>query len=391
MLAAYLWTNATSLSVRGQHAWNAPLPNSYARLPLSAQHHVRPIVYSLSEMAAGVEVAFTSNVSSIALRWRMSEAHCGLGATVPIALCAGPDLYVYDKSWQKTGGWRWAGTATNITFDHGWTGKSDYFELPLYNVPSHKADRATEERAYLLNLPMYGKVIDLAVGVPAHERAGVQPLTGNSMVGPPPPRVKPIVWYGTSITQGAAASRPGMGATNIVSRALNVEIINMGFSGNGKLELNVTDFLVQIDASALILDCLHNMDASLVANNTEPLVRAYRARRPDTPIIFAEGTPYGSSWEGDANPARKRQLDRRAAFKEAYARLVADRVPHLSYLPGDQLFGHVPAGVPWQPTEGGTHPSDLGMASMAETWLDYLPTVIHGLDPHTRAGSAAEA
>jgi hypothetical protein len=312
----------------------------------------------------------------------MSESRCGQEATVPIALCAGPDLYVWDEQWKGLGGWRWAATATNITIEDGVSGKAPYWQLHMY-TPPRSTKWAPAERAYLLNLPMYGEVLDCAVGVPSGESAGLEPLSASSRVGPPAPSVKPIVWYGTSITQGAAASRPGMGATNIVSRTLNVEVLNFGFSGNGKLELNVTQYLAQIDASALILDCLHNMDADLVANNTEPLVRYYRSKHPKTPIVFAEGIPYGSSWEGKDSPARKHQLDRRQQFKDAYMRLEADNVPAISYYTGDQLLWQVPDGVPWQPTEGGTHPSDLGMASMATAWNKYLPMVIPGLGAQT--------
>lgn len=370
--ADYLWTNATTLAVRGQHDWKAPIPNPFARFPSSAASHVRSAVYGLSRDAAGVEIAFTSNASSVALRWNMAESSCAGEGTVPIALCAGADLFVWDP---LISGWRWAGSATNITLEAGITGHSTYFQMPMYTpVPSDPAFPAVE-RAYLLNLPMYGAVLDLAVGLPA----GSSLAAGYPTVGPDEPKVKPLVWYGTSITQGAAASRPGMATTNIVSRSLNVEVLNMGFSGNGKLELNVTDYLVQIEASALILDCLHNMDAALVKNNTEPLVRAYRQLRPVTPIVFAEGVPYGSSWEGAANPSRKAQLERRGEFADAFERLEADGVLGLHYVRGDALFWHVPAGVAWQPTEGGTHPSDLGMASMATFWNRYLPSVVHGL------------
>jgi hypothetical protein len=381
--ASILWTNATALTVRNQHDWKQPLPNPYARLPTDAKSHIRSSVYGLSTMAAGVQVAFTTNASSISLRWRMSEARCGQEATVPIALCAGPDLYVWDALWEELGGWRWAGTATNITIEDGISGKSTYWQLHMF-TPPRSVGWGPVERAYLLHLPMYGVVLDCAIGIPTGESAGLAPLTSSSRVGPPAPSVKPIVWYGTSITQGAAASRPGMGATNIVSRTLNVDVLNFGFSGNGKLELNVTEYLVQIDASALILDCLHNMDADLVANNTEPLVRYYRSKHPDTPIVFAEGIPYGSSWEGKDSPARKNQLDRRQQFKDVYMRLEADNVPAISYYTGDQLLWQVPHGVPnvpWQPTEGGTHPSDLGMASMATAWNKYLPSVVPGLEP----------
>ena len=294
----------------------AQLPNPFARLPSSAKSRIRPSVYGLSKDSAGVQVAFVTNASSIALRWKMFESGGAAEGTVPIALHSGADLYVFDDNSRK---WRWAGSATNITLDAGIIGKTIYHQLPMY-TPS----RAPMDRAYLLNLPMYGSLEACDIGVPVGSPWSLSPLTSKSPVGPGAAMdtVGPIVWYGTSITQGAAASR-GMAATNIVSRQLNVEVLNFGFSGNGLLELNVTSFLVQIDASALILDCLHNMHADLVANNTEPLVHAYRKAHSRTPIIFAEGVPYGSSWEGAANPSRKSQLDRRAQFHAAFERLQA--------------------------------------------------------------------
>ena len=78
------------------------------------------------------------------------------------------------------------------------------------------------------------------------------------------------------------------------------------------------------------------------------------------------------------------QLARRAELKAAYERLLAAGVPGLHYV-SDHFFDSVHAGPPWQPTEGGTHPSDLGMASMAEQWLRYLPTVVQGLAPYPPA------
>ena len=75
------------------------------------------------------------------------------------------------------------------------------------------------------------------------------------------------------------------------------------------------------------------------------------------------------------------QLAKRAELRAAYERLVAAGVKHLHYM-ADHYFEAVPKGPPWQPTIGGTHPSDLGMAAMAEAWMRYLPTVVEGLAPY---------
>src|SRR6185436_7835587 len=108
-------------------------------------------------------------------------------------------------------------------------------------------------------------------------------------------RSKPIVFYGTSITQGGCASRPGMVHTAIVGRRLEMPVINLGFSGNGRMEQEVTDLLTEIDAAVYVIDCLPNMSAKDVEEKTEPLVRTLRKARPTTPILLVEDRSYANS------------------------------------------------------------------------------------------------
>ena len=100
--------------------------------------------------------------------------------------------------------------------------------------------------------------------------------------------MKPVVIYGSSITQGGCASRPGMCYTVIAGRLADVPIVNMGFSGNGKMELEMSGILAGIDASAYVLDCLWNMEPDLLRERFEPFVRALHARCPAAPILLAE-------------------------------------------------------------------------------------------------------
>ena len=111
LVPTLLWTNATNLTLRNHFSWSgAPLPNSFARLPLSAEATVRSPVWSLSTDAAGVQVTFATDASSVAVRWRVGESSCPGEATVPIVLCAGADLYEFQPSTQK---WRWVATTTS--------------------------------------------------------------------------------------------------------------------------------------------------------------------------------------------------------------------------------------------------------------------------------------
>jgi hypothetical protein len=89
----------------------------------------------------------------------------------------------------------------------------------------------------------------MKIGVPEDKNFSPLPLN----------KKKPIVVYGTSIAQGACASRPGMAWTAILGRRMNIPLINLGFSGNGKLEKEMLDLIAEIDAEVYILDCLQNM------------------------------------------------------------------------------------------------------------------------------------
>ena len=101
---------------------------------------------------------------------------------------------------------------------------------------------------------------------------------------------RPIVFYGTSITQGGCASRPGLAHTNIISRKLDHECINLGFSGNGHLENSVGSIMSNIDASLYIIECMYNVNKDMVTSNIIPLIKTIRKNpvAKNTPIIFIE-------------------------------------------------------------------------------------------------------
>ena len=128
----------------------------------------------------------------------------------------------------------------------------------------------------MLYLPLYNGVEKLELGVPE----------GASLVPVAPREPKPVVVYGTSIAHGACASRPGMAWPAILSRALDREVVNLGFSGNGRMELEVGAHVAAIDAAAFVVDCLPNMTPAQVRERTVPLVRQLRRARPELPRPF---------------------------------------------------------------------------------------------------------
>ena len=134
---------------------------------------------------------------------------------------------------------------------------------------------------------------------------------------------RPILWYGTSIDQGGVASRPGNTYTNILTRNLGRVVLNFGFAGNGKMEIPVAESLTKVDAGLIVVDCLWNMNAALVVNNTAPLVRYFRQNHPDTPILLVAGTRAGKYW---FSPSYNDDLN--AALKSEYAKLAAAGEKH---------------------------------------------------------------
>ncbi len=193
---------------------------------------------------------------------------------MPATGVSGVDLYAISSD----GDWRWC--AGKYAF-------GDTIEYHFRNLEPNDAYHKMG-REYRLYLPLYNSVKWLEVGVPDGTQFTPLPVRPD----------KPIVLYGTSIMQGACASRPGMAWPTILSRKLDDPLINLGFSGNGRLEPEVLSMVNEIDAKVFVLDCLPN----LVNQEDYPLdtvksrilyaVRTLRQKHPATPIVLAEHAGY---------------------------------------------------------------------------------------------------
>jgi hypothetical protein len=249
---------------------------------------------------------------------------------------SGIDLYARDDQ----GRWRWVGVT-----------RPDKKEIRQQIISGLKSGY----REYAAYLPLYNGVERLTLGVPPG--AKFEPLA--------PRTEKPVVFYGTSITHGASASRPGMVHTAILGRRFDRPVINLGFSGNGRMDAAMGDLLVKIDAAVYVIDCLPNMAAALVRERCVPLVRQLRKARPDTPIVLVEDRRNTNAW---ILPDRDRHhTENHAALREAFAALQQEGVKHLYYLAGDDLLGHDAEGA-----TDGSHPSDLGFVRQADQFEPVL-------------------
>jgi len=144
---------------------------------------------------------------------------------------------------------------------------------------------AAVSREFLVYLPLYNGVSQLEIGVPEEAAFRFEPRASS----------RPLVVYGTSITQGCCASRPGMVYTAILGRRLGVPVINLGFSGNGKAEPEMARLLTELDPAVYVLDSLPNMTPEQVVERMPALIETIRAARPHTPIVLVEHLLYPNS------------------------------------------------------------------------------------------------
>jgi len=225
-----------------------------------------------------------------------------------------------------------------------------------HGVSNEAVFAVTPGSACMLYLPLYNGVESIAIGVPEGQALSI-PVTSVHK------QAKLIVFYGTSITQGGCASRPGMAYTAIVQRQLDVPVINLGFSGNGRMEPELAELLAELDPAVYVLDCLWNMSSEMVTERVGPFVRRLRQARPDTPILLAE----------DCSVRNTTPTEKGALLRTIYQELKADGVTDLHFLSNQNMLGDDGDG-----TVDGVHPNDLGMTRQAAVFTQSLAVILDG-------------
>ena len=336
----FKWTDAKELGVGGK-GWKND-SSFYYRLPANAEGHVPSAVWDLGKQTAGMYVHFFTDAPVIKAKWGLSSESLGMPHFAPTGV-SGLDLYVRadDNSW------RWLGV--------GKPRKTENEESLVEGIPSGK-------REYLLYLPLYNGINYLEIGIPK----------GNKIEKAPRINGKPIVFYGTSITQGGCASRPGMCTTAILGRRLNRDIINLGFSGSGKMEPEVARLISELDPEIYFIDCLPNLEAGEVALRVEPFIRILREAHPKTPIVLAEGITYDDGFLVKTRSLRG--TDSRKALRIAYENLLNNGFRNLYYQIAEGELGSDGEG-----TVDGTHPTDLGFMRQSDAYELILRSILQKL------------
>ena len=306
--------------------------NRYDRLPFSYKNIVRDSLWELSKASAGMSIRFFSNSKSISVKWTLlNDFKMNHMAETGIK---GVDLYFKNKdNWQYLN-----------------TGRPE----GIKNESSLIDNMSTEMREFKIFLPLYDGISNIEVGIDSKSIIEKPVRNGN----------KPIIFYGTSITQGGCASRPGMAHTNIISRKLNIDCINFGFSGNGRMEQSIAKLISDLDPLFYVIECMPNMiNTENVTNKTIPLVNTIRDKNPETPIILVENFISESSVLDKKGKEWIEKMNR--ALKDEYEKMIENGYGNLFYVNSKNATGRDHEG-----TVDGVHFTDLGFLRYADFLID---------------------
>lgn len=324
--------------------WTEEIGKNYHRLPNRARDKVRRSVWNLSGNSAGLAVHFYTNAAKIEVRYGVTGDFAM--SHMPATGKSGMDLYAIDPD----GRWR------ILTDKYAFGDTVGYTYGNLVESKYHK-----KGYEYRLFLPLYNSVTWMEIGVPDSASFSFIPKL----------KEKPIVVYGTSIAQGGCASRPAMGWTNILSRKLDLPVINLAFSGNGPLEKELVDLIGELDAAMVIYDCLPNMGSlstEEVKKRTAYGVSAIRAKS-DLPILITDHIGYRND---EMNIHTKESADRlNRASREVYDSLKATGMGKLFHLHQDSIHFPEDGCVDY------VHPNDLGMQAYADAYEKMIRRILH--------------
>ena len=214
---------------------------------------------------------------------------------------------------------------------------------------------SAQMREITIHFPLYSEVGEVYIGV-----------SNTATIEDPEPYTveKPIVYYGSSITQGACASRPGNAYQNIISRRLSCDHINLGFSGGAKGETEIAEYISGLDMSIFVYDYDYNaLSVKLLQDTHEKMFKCIRAAHPEIPIVMMSRPSYY------LNDEEKQRLE---VIKTTYQNAKANGDMNVYMIEGRTLMEFAEN----EGTVDGCHPNDLGFASMAKVLGDVLKNIL---------------
>lgn len=309
---------------------------SWHRMPEEVAKSVSEGVYTLHTASSGGRIRFKTDSPYIVVNTVMSLVY---GAShFAYTGIAGCDVYIREN------------------------GNQTYYNTFIPHFDPNKGYEACvtfpscEMRELVINMPQYGSLQEIYIG-----------LSNTAVLEAPTPykHEKPIVYYGSSITQGGCASRPGNSYQNMISRRLDTDYLNLGFSGNAKAEDEMIDYVKGLDMSVFVYDYDYNAPSVEHLSSThEKMFKAVRDAHPDLPVIILS-RPKFTFWTED-------EIKRVEIIRKTYENALASGDKNVYFLSGKELM--IYAG-----NDGlvdNCHPNDLGFYSMARVLGDMLEKIL---------------
>ena len=326
--------------------YNPTVGTDFSRMPVDVAKNVSEGVNLLNTHTAGGRIRFKTNSRYIAINvtvpsfWVMPH--------MTMAGSSGFDMYEKTDNGYKflKTFYPWEGNFE----DEGNMILKKQFERIIYFDD-------VRERDLIIKFPLYNAVSEVYVGLENSAE-----VTGGSKYRD----ILPIVFYGSSITQGGCASRPGMSYNDIISRRFDIDYINLGFSGNAKGEEVIARYIADLPMSIFVYDYDHNATSTEHLQNThKPMFDIIREKNPDLPIIMASRPKYYIS---------EFEIDRRNIIYDTYKAAKNANDNNVYFVDGQKMFEIFGKD---DCTVDGTHPTDLGFMCMAEAFGKVIEKILN--------------
>lgn len=300
------------------------------RIPEDIAKNVNEGVYNMRAYAAGVRIRFASDSPLIAVRAQYGEGRVPTCCTACGAY--GFDLYKCNED----------GTET---FRHQFRPSNDFDYKVFDNDPYKAKDEGLIY--YTLNLPYYTEVTKMQIGVFADCKLERGKKYANE---------KPVIFYGSSITHGAAASTPGYTYENLIAQKYNMNYVNLGFAGNARAEDAINEYMAKRDMSMFVFDYDHNAPTAEFLKETHfKFYELFRSINPDVPFVMISRPDFIHNYDDS--------VKRRGIIMETYEKALAKGDKNVYFIDGEALMN---PNDEYRCTIEGVHPNDVGFSRMAE-------------------------
>lgn len=313
---------------------------AFVRMPKDVAEATNETVAEIYRQTAGGRLRFTTDSPYIELRYKIPVLNNMYHMAVTGSSCF--DMCIHEKGVDK-----YVGLMATYGVDN------------YANTLTNGIRRQLGEgiHSVTIHFPLYNEVSEVYVGLKSGSHVG----HGASYRDIPP-----VVYYGSSITQGGCCSRPGNAYENMISAKLNIDHINLGFSGSGKAEKAVGDYIASLDMSVFVMDYDYNAPTPEYLDNTHyPFYRIIRDKNPELPIIFVSRPVF--IVEDDENRIR------RDIIYKTYTRAIEENDKNVYFIDGAFMFPERYRGFCSVDT---VHPNDLGFHFMAESIGSLIERII---------------